>query len=98
MKIETATQTEIKPLFLVLKTKYFDQILAGTKTKEFREETEFFNGRFLTKDRQKFRRYNFVIFQNGYHKDARKITVEVKKVSLDFCFTIHLGKIIYKNF
>ena len=95
---ETETKKEKKPLFLVIEKEYFDQIAAGTKTKEYRHDTEFYMSRLMNKDRTKFKRYDFLILQNGYHTNARKMTVQIKKITLSTRFVIHLGNVIFKNF
>lgn len=94
----TEAKIQPKPLFLILQKEFFDEILAGTKTKEYREDSDFHDSRFLTKDRTHFKRYETAIFQNGYHTNARRITVEVKKITLQSRFIIHLGKVLDKNF
>lgn len=94
----TEEKSQPKPLFLILQKEFFDEIIAGTKTKEYREDSDFHDSRFLTKDHNQFKRYDTVIFQNGYHKNARRITVEIKKITLQSRYIIHLGKVIDKNF
>lgn len=59
---------------------YFNQILEGTKTSEYREEKPFYNSR-LMKD-GKYRNYSHVDFQEGYQKGARRMKVEVDKIEL----------------
>ena len=98
LQMQTETQVQKSPLYLVLKTEYFDEILAGTKIKEYREDSEFYESRFLSQDRTRFKNYHSVIFQNGYHKNARRMTVKIKKITLGFRFIIHLGEILKKNF
>lgn len=95
---ETEIIKEKKPLFLVIQKEYFDEIVEGTKQKEYRDDTEFYYSRFLNKSNTKFKNYDCVILQNGYRKDAKRITVKVKKITLSFRFVIHLGEIIDKNF
>lgn len=92
---------EKKPLFLILQKVYFDQILKGTKTKEYRDYTAYYMQRLCNHKDGKitsFKRYQTVIFQNGYHTGARRITCEIKKISIENCFVIHLGKVIKQNF
>lgn len=59
-----------KPLFLILKKKYFDQIKSGQKTEEFRLLTPYFVKRLVG------RQYDSIIFQNGYAKTSPRLTVE----------------------
>lgn len=51
-------------LFLTLKGQYFDEILAGTKTKEFREQTPFWRRRL------EGRVYDQIVLTRGYPKDG----------------------------
>lgn len=98
VQLPTETQAQSKPLFLVLQKIYFDEIIAGTKNKEYRDYSEFYLSRLLTKDRKKMKRYDSVIFQEGYHKNARRMAVNINKVVLKTRFIIHLDEIIEKNF
>lgn len=94
--VQTSEKPEKKPLFLVMQRYYFNQILEGTKTVEFRANKPFYAARFMKAG--KYRNYNTVILQEGYHTGARKITVKINKIELCSDFEIHLGKIINKNF
>lgn len=93
----TSETPEKKPLFLIMQKYWFDEILSGRKDVEFRDDTPFYRSRFIAKD-GKFRNYKTVILQVGYNTNARRMTVEVKKIILDGDFEIHLGEIIRKNF
>lgn len=95
--IQTSEKKEPKPLHLVLQRVYFDQILAGTKTSEYREQKKFYDSRLMRNG--KYRNYSHVNFQEGYRKDARRMKVEIKKVELsNGVYEIYLGKIVEKNF
>ena len=102
VKYRDQPQKEIKkqlnPLFLILKTEFFNKILSGEKKKEFREISDFYCSRFLTADLKKFKNYDSVIFQNGYHTNARKMKVELKEIRIGLKFTLQLGEVISKNF
>lgn len=90
-------KVEPKPLFLILKGTYFDQIIAGTKTIEYRDHTSFYTSRLMRDG--KYRNFETVIFQEGYNKNARRMTVEIEKVVLTGgLFEIHLGAISERNF
>lgn len=62
-------------LFLTLKKQWFDEIKAGTKKTEFRDKTKWIKSRLFNKDGTP-RKYDFVVFQNGYKKDSPRIKVE----------------------
>lgn len=95
--IQTSEKKEPKPLHLVLQRIYFDQILAGTKTSEYREEKRFYNSRLMRDG--KYRNYSHVDFQEGYRKDARRMKVTINKVELrNGIYEIYLGEIIETNF
>lgn len=87
---------EKKPLFLILQKIYFDQIIEGSKNIEYRDNTKFYISRLIKND--KYRNYKTVVFQEGYHTDARRMTVEIKEIILRGCFEIHLNQITEKNF
>lgn len=92
-----ARKVEPKTLFLVLERVYFNQIIEGTKDIEYRENKAFYQSRLIRND--EFRNFKLVLFQEGCHKSARKMTVEINKIVLhDGIFEIHLGKILGKDF
>ena len=74
-------------LYLVLKKQYFDEILAGTKTEEYRDFTDHNISRLAVCDENgailDTRKYKTVKFQNGYSKNAPQMIVEVKEIFLD---------------
>lgn len=88
---------EKKPLFLIMEKVWFDEIYSGRKKTEYRDDTPFYRSRFMNRKGQ-FRHYETAILQVGYHKDARRMTVEIKDIILDGGFEISLGTIIEKNF
>jgi hypothetical protein len=93
-----------KTLYLTLRKDPFDQIKNGEKTSEFREYKKHWIQKLMNKDGS-FRSYDFVLFKNGYHKNAPQITVEFKGIKIitegfdwmseDKFFEIVLGKIIH---
>ena len=72
--------------------------LTALKIKNTEMTPHFYYSRFMNKDCSKFRNYHSVIFQEGYHKNARRMTVKIKKITLGSRFVIHLDEIIDKNF
>ncbi len=93
-KITCVSNTpEPKPLFLILQKIYFNEILAGTKKIEYRDNSPFYVSRFCTKD-NRLRNYNTVIFQEGYSSNARRMQIEIQKIVLYSMFEVYLGKII----
>lgn len=60
----------MKPLFLILKKKYFDQIKSGQKTEELRAQTDYWAKRLVERE------YSHIIFQLGYSKNAERMSVE----------------------
>lgn len=86
----------IKPLFLIMQSYWFDEIESGRKTEEYRDKTDFYKSRFLNKDRS-FKNYETAILQEGYHKNARRMVIEVKRIELDDVFTVHLGNILERQ-
>lgn len=83
-----------KPLFLIMQKVWFDKIESGEKTEEYRSNTEFYQSRLLNKSKTAFKNYSKVILQIGYNNEARRMIVEVEKITLNRDFTIHLSKIL----
>lgn len=92
-----------KILFLTLEKEFFDLIQSGQKDWEFRDYKEFFIKRLMNPDKT-FKTYDYILFQNGYRKDARQMLVEFKGVRIvkerkglfktKKGFEIELGKIV----
>lgn len=88
----------MKTLKLTLHKKYFDAILSGEKTKEYREIKKVWLKLFKNK-------YDFVEFTNGYGHYRPWMKVECKEIDLEeiyidlfqskqIVFSIKLGKIL----
>lgn len=87
-------------LHLTLKKQWFDMILSGVKTEEYRDIKPYYNLRLLGKE------YDSVIFRNGYARDAPSLTIELKSIRFGTgnpewgavpnrkYFVLYLGKII----
>ncbi len=95
-----------KILYLTLKKEYFDKILCGKKTNEFREYKPFWIKRLMNSDGS-FKYYDWIHFKNGYHKNAPAMLVEFKSIKIikekinwfssQKYFEIELGKIVEKG-
>lgn len=107
----------MKTLHLTLKKKWFDMILRGEKKEEYREIKDYWCKRFCTKEWFKFEieildhAINFfpglIEFTNGYGKNAPRMTVECRGISVgttkpEWCddgekkvFVIKLGNILH---
>ena len=82
-----------KVLHLNLYRKYFDQILKGEKTTEYREVTSYWSKRL------EGRHYDVIKFRNGYRKAAPEMLVEFKGMGIVTfqttpTYAIELGKIL----
>ena len=87
-------------LHLTLKKKWFDMILSGKKTEEYREIKPYYNLRLIGKE------YDTVVFRNGYASNAPQFTIELKSITQSTgkpewgaepnkkYFVLYLGKII----
>jgi len=80
-------------LHLNLYRKYFDQILEGKKTTEYREVTPYWSKRL------EGRHYDVIQFRNGYAKIAPTMIVEFKGMGIVTfqttpTYAIELGKIL----
>ena len=88
----------MKVLHLNLYRKYFDAILKGEKTIEYRDITPYWSKRL------EGRHYDVIKFRNGYAKDAPTMLVEYEGYDVGFnalCeekYMINLGKIIEVNY
>ena len=83
----------MKILHLNLYRKYFDAIVNGTKTTEYREVTPYWSKRL------EGRHFDVIKFKNGYRKDAPEMLVEFKGMgTVTFqttpTYAIELGKIL----
>ena len=92
----------MKTLHLTLKKQYFNEILAGEKTEEYRELKSYWISRLL-KGQLALDYYDQIIFRNGYAKNAPTMIVELKGIQIKRCntplgnkwqFAIKLGKIL----
>lgn len=88
-----------KPLYLVMQSIWFNAIENCSKTDEYRDGTDFYKSRLCNIDKKtgkitSFKNYRTVILQEGYHPGARRMVVEIKRVTLKRDFTIHLGEIL----
>lgn len=76
-------------LSLNLHREFFDAILDGSKTIEYRDNSPFWQKRLRGKS------FTHVRFRNGYLKNAPEAIVVLKKiVERADVFEIHLGKIV----
>ena len=82
----------MKILHLNLYRKYFDAIVNGTKTIEYRDKTDYW------KKRIEGREYDIIKFRNGYAKDAPTMLVEYSGYDITDRYEIKLGKIIEVNY
>lgn len=94
VNLPTEEKEQAKPLFLTMQKVWFDKIESGEKNEEYRDNTQFYKSRLLNKERTAFKNYRTVILQEGYHTGARRMIIEVKKITKKRDFTIHLGEII----
>ncbi len=79
----------MKILHLNLYRKYFDAILKGEKTTEYREVTPYWSKRL------EGRHYDVIKFRNGYAKDAPEMIVEFKGMGVDGGrYAIELGNVL----
>ena len=97
-KADTETKEQAKPLFLVMQKVWFDEIENGSKVEEYRDGTEFYFSRLCNRDKTgkilSLKNFKTAILQEGYHAGARRMKIEISKISYDGDFTIHLGQIL----
>jgi len=80
-------------LHINIKKEWFNQIMEGTKTIEYRDYKNFWIQRLMNDDGS-FKHYDTIYFQNGYHTNAPFMIAEFVKCELHESFEIHVGKII----
>lgn len=101
-----------KTLKIPIKRQYFDAIHSGEKTEEYRAYTPFWISRLLTLNKEtntyEARKYDTVLFRNGYNPDSPTMEVEWKGLFVDefsdvpkdaldeerLGFAIQLGKVL----
>ncbi|MGC9354280.1 MAG: hypothetical protein ACP5D9_10605 [Mariniphaga sp.] len=86
-----------------MEKEYFDLIQSGKKDWEYRDYKDFFIKRLMNPDGT-FKSYDYILFQNGYQKNAPQMLVEFKSVKIvkekqglfktKKGFEIALGKVI----
>lgn len=98
----------MRVLQLTLKKKWFDMIASGEKQEEYREIKPYWSRRFLSHNAL-LNPYFFVLFRNGYAKDAPEIMLELKSITIGGAkpewsdnwqgdvFVLRLGQIINAN-
>jgi len=85
-----------KILHLTLFKKFFDKILTGEKVEEYRDKRDYWEKRLLINGKP--REYDFIVFRNGYARDASEMKVEWKGLREDKDrFVILLRKVIATN-
>ena len=79
----------MRVLHLNLYRKYFDAILSGSKTIEYRDITPYWSKRLEGKH------YDVIKFRNGYAKVAPEMIVEYRGVDInDGKYAIKLGQVL----
>ena len=85
-----------KILHLILMRKYFELILNGVKTKEYRDKTSYWDKRLANRE------YDVIQFRNGYAKDAPIMVIpyagyEIIERNGVIVYSLNLGNIIEKR-
>ena len=74
-------------LHIPIKREYFDAILSGEKTEEYRDFSPFWCSRLLNKndagEYESARLYDIVRFRNGYEPDSPVMDVEYVRIFVD---------------
>ena len=95
---EPEAREQLKPLFLVMQRKWFNLIECGEKLEEYRDDTEYYFARLCNRDKAgnilSLKNYKKAILQEGYHVGARRLIVEIRKITYQNEFIIHIGKIL----
>jgi len=92
-----------KILYLNIYRKWFDAIASGKKKVEYRRVCDHWKSRLLNRD-GKPKNFDYVIFRNGFQKQAPELKVEFKNLfelshpSEMPTFGIRLGEVIYVKY
>lgn len=83
-------------LTLTLKREFFDAILSGEKTTEYRDITSYWTPRLENKE------HDTIVFRNGYNATSPTMTVEYKGLTIDRDsnpnrYALLLGKVLDTN-
>ena len=91
-------------LHLIIKKQWFDLILSGEKTEEYRDIKPYWTKRFYSK------KYHYICFRNGYASNSPQFTIELKSITPSIgrpewgaeegktYFVLSLGKIINQKY
>lgn len=73
-------------LYLTIKKVFFDQIISGDKTEEYRDPTDYWIRRLMYVDKNDnvtgFKPFKYVRLCVGYNKDREEALVEIKSIKL----------------
>ena len=69
-------------LTLPIKRKWFDMILAGEKTEEYRENTAYWRKRLIIRENGEAKAPRTLILRNGYRADSPKALIEISGVTM----------------
>jgi hypothetical protein len=77
----------MKVLHLTLKKKWFDMIASGEKKEEYREMKQYWWTRLTSATSigggmRSFKKFDKVVFRNGYKRDAPTIEIECKEITI----------------
>ena len=84
--------TGSRVLNLTLKKQYFDEILAGTKKKEYRELKQHWISRLIDSATGEIRRFDYVVFKNGYGKDAPSFAIVCEDITIEKDIETPIGR------
>ncbi len=103
------TPNQLPPMVtlnLTLKKKWYDMILSGEKTEEYREIKDYWKCRLMIWPSSNFKHFDTIKFTNGYARNAPSFMIECKGIKIGTAkplwsdnwqgdvFIISLGKII----
>jgi hypothetical protein len=82
-------------LHLTLMRKWFLEILEGKKKIEYRDIKPYWTKRLFADGKSK--KYNYIIFKNGYSKNSPEMKVEFLGVKIKEKYEIILGEVLDKK-
>lgn len=93
--VASVSDSSNRVLKLTLKKQWFDMILSGEKTEEYREIKRHWIQRLCNELEYEnnsswdavFKKYDWVEFTNGYNKNSPRVTLECKGIEIGMGFT-----------
>lgn len=78
----------MKEIYTVIRKQPMLDIISGKKKIEYRDKSEYWQSRFKNIQTPFIMR-----LRNGYNKDAKEISIVIKKIVITDCYELHIDKV-----